>query len=169
MWNSKASSRGSLASTSSSNCWTVVLLCRFLQLQDTLSFRFCRCRTLTGSCRAAPAATDPGTRRIGAARRTNATPTSASVWRSTSWRCPRPGPAASAPPPRPCSVGIPFLYATPRATKPGSCCRSASRGRWVQKFRRWKFFWCLLCHKPHVQILDERFRSNRVQVNPQLA
>lgn len=127
----------------------VHLLCRFLQLQDTLSFRFCRCRTLTGSCRAAPAAMDPGMRRICAARRMNATPTSASVWRSTSWRCPRPGPAASAPPPRPCSVGIPFLYATPRATKPGSCWRSASRGRWVQTLVRvWGglFSVCVSCY-----------------------
>lgn len=120
-------------------CWRWLYLwahlssppCRSLQLQDTLSFRSCRCRTLTGSCRAAPAATDPGTRPIGDARRTNATPTSGCVWRSTSWRCPPPGPAASAPPPRQCSAGIPFLYATPRATTPGSSCRSASHGRWV--------------------------------------
>lgn len=106
-------------------------LCRFLQLQDTLSFRCCRCRTSTGNCRVAPAATDPATERIGSARRTSVTPTSGSVWRSTSWRCPRPGPAASAPPRHPCSVGIHFLYT--RVTKPGSCCRSALRGRWVQK------------------------------------
>lgn len=108
-----------------------VLRCRFLQLRDTLSFRLCRCRMSTGGCRAAPAATAPETEGMDAARQTSVTPTSGCAWRSTSWRCPRPGPAVSALPQHPCSVGIHFLCT--RVTKPGLCCRSALRGRWVQK------------------------------------